>query len=74
MAVVWRRSREAARIRRCALSEADERQARLLVEFALQVRGGFDEDNLERRPDVCLQEVAAVRRAIGTRDAPPYNA
>src|SRR5688500_18025382 len=49
-------------------SDANERKARLLVELPPQMRGCLGENDLQRRPDMRLQEVPAVRRAVSAPD------
>src|SRR3954452_23380477 len=45
-------------------SEPDQGQPRFLVHRLLQVARRLDDDHLQRRPDVGLQQVAAEGRAV----------
>src|SRR5919107_4525187 len=46
-------------------SQRDQRESYLLVPLSLQMVRGLHQDNLERRTDVGLQEVAAPGCAVG---------
>jgi hypothetical protein len=54
--------------RRLIGSKPDQRQPRLVVGLASQMRGRFGQDHFEPRPDARFEQVAAVRRPVGFSD------